>query len=1045
MKARQRLRGTSILGAVFAVAVLVSVSGCPRPSDFPSVPRDDVGDRAWVRQVVPIVLGRKVKGYTEVKMLADLVAVTDRPTVLRGLMAGTEFNEHWSETLVNTIRIDRESTLTTGSDQSDCYGAPLRAGAPDAALAAHVLANATSMPAPGGAFNMSDVVRSAVVGDNLAGLYRANLFALQHHFPQQQVEQQARDTLGVTFEDVYLNREASPCLACHNSDLSTTGPSSGWNRFYPILGSFEAALYGASTGADPADMHAMFRSDQLGTGAAPWGISGCGTFQATLATSSGANPYFTGPLAMGATVTTLADLFKQGYEGLAAHGLSRSVPSAVQAACTTCQTSCSGGTPLDPDSVVNGTFVRDLLSAHMAGTDCGTCHGGTDSLWFYDPMPPAGDHWYSHLINIPSADVAGEMRVAPGDAADSALPKKLRGTAPPRMPLGGTPLAEADIEKVEAWINALPPSAAACTNCSTLDCDPTHIDHPTEAFAYLAAARIVNVVWQEAMGYPLTINNYFPRNAGQRGALWNLTESTFIPSGWSLRELLVRILTSDMFNRRPPDTQGTPGSPYQEPPIFDPWVIPDPRIPPANQPGWNPAAHPDLYGNAMTDGVYRYSAYNLLRSVQKAMDWPAPLRFPPPALLAPYPWQLQRDIGQYVTSANPGFRVTNFPALLSWEHELGTCANHRTDQGQDWIDRLAAAAAGFTPPASDPTPLTLRDLIVVEQDWLLGDGSIPVSAPPPLTQTEEQALTTIVGSLASTVPSLPPADVTSKMRAVCGILLETPQFLLAGIVPDGPGATTRLRVCNAAPCSYQEMCQDITSRIPLPSAGSLWACGADSVTILQPVQPPKVYPQQAFCPWCPVISVNPQGCFDPGARACSVTPPACDARCNRIDCCGGPVARFDQKGTVLLYSDDAATVKQADGVRVRRAGTEKVETLASGSRLSYGDVFELSPQSKLVLTVVVDKVSRDLTYTGVPGTASAPRYVLVTGPKALQATERRRNPPPLTKGELDWLRTKGGLRSPNGTTPIKITPQMRAPGAAEKDWQTRLQRFKQKP
>src|SRR5262249_45712176 len=154
-------------------------AGCG-PGNFPVVLPNDAGDRAWVRQVVPIVLGRKVKGAVEVKLLADLVANTDRATVLRGLMQEPEFNDHWSEPLVNTLRIDREVNLVSGlPSQSDCYGAPLRAGTPTAALAQFVIGNPPSSVAPGGAFNMSDVVRSAVAADNLAPLYRGNLFALQ--------------------------------------------------------------------------------------------------------------------------------------------------------------------------------------------------------------------------------------------------------------------------------------------------------------------------------------------------------------------------------------------------------------------------------------------------------------------------------------------------------------------------------------------------------------------------------------------------------------------------------------------------------------------------------------------------------------------------------------------------------------------------------------------------------------------------------------------------------------------------------------------------
>jgi hypothetical protein len=47
------------------------------------------------------------------------------------------------------------------------------------------------------------------------------------------------------------------------------------------------------------------------------------------------------------------------------------------------------------------------------------------------------------------------------------------------------------------------------------------------------------------------------------------------------------------------------------------------------------------------------------------------------------------------------------------------------------------------------------------------------------------------------------------------VLLETPQFKLAGTTSDGVGHPPKLRVCNAAPCTYQEICSD-----PVRQAGT---------------------------------------------------------------------------------------------------------------------------------------------------------------------------------------------------------------------------------
>jgi len=81
-------RATRRRGVHCVAAALITGAACTYwPSScFPTVPSDDAGDLSWARQVVPIVLGRKVKGRTEAKMIADMVAVTDRPTVLEEVL-----------------------------------------------------------------------------------------------------------------------------------------------------------------------------------------------------------------------------------------------------------------------------------------------------------------------------------------------------------------------------------------------------------------------------------------------------------------------------------------------------------------------------------------------------------------------------------------------------------------------------------------------------------------------------------------------------------------------------------------------------------------------------------------------------------------------------------------------------------------------------------------------------------------------------------------------------------------------------------------------
>ena len=71
------------------------------------------------------------------------------------------------------------------------------------------------------------------------------------------------------------------------------------------------------------------------------------------------------------------------------------------------------------------------------------------------------------LVGVTSAQAPPLLRVEPGDADDSYLIQKLEGTASAggRMPLGGTPLPQADINVIRQWITdgALPPGGAPPT------------------------------------------------------------------------------------------------------------------------------------------------------------------------------------------------------------------------------------------------------------------------------------------------------------------------------------------------------------------------------------------------------------------------------------------------------------------------------------------------------------------------------------------------------------------------------------------------------
>jgi hypothetical protein len=105
---------------------------------------------------------------------------------------------------------------------------------------------------------------------------------------------------------------------------------------------------------------------------------------------------------------------------------------------------------------------------------CTTCHAGSAA--------PLGlrleaDAAFAMLVNAPSAEVPGLLRVAPGNPDASYLIQKLEGTAAvgERMPLNGPPLPPETIAVIRQWItdgapqSASAPTMSAKSKAATLD------------------------------------------------------------------------------------------------------------------------------------------------------------------------------------------------------------------------------------------------------------------------------------------------------------------------------------------------------------------------------------------------------------------------------------------------------------------------------------------------------------------------------------------------------------------------------------------------
>lgn len=62
---------------LLAVALLATLGSCQSScSLFTEIEAEDAGHWSFVRQVVPKLLGRKVKGYDEAKLMVDVISAT---------------------------------------------------------------------------------------------------------------------------------------------------------------------------------------------------------------------------------------------------------------------------------------------------------------------------------------------------------------------------------------------------------------------------------------------------------------------------------------------------------------------------------------------------------------------------------------------------------------------------------------------------------------------------------------------------------------------------------------------------------------------------------------------------------------------------------------------------------------------------------------------------------------------------------------------------------------------------------------------------------
>ncbi len=974
---RLLLRGSRMVAA--ATAAIALLTSC-----VPMVRESDNGDWSFARQVFPILYGRKARGHDELKVVVDMTRRVGREATLRGMMDRPEFVEHWTEVMVNHMKASKETPGLFGDQQSQraCFPQAVATAGNSSELARWIRDNGPEAgPARCGAgacgsFTMTDVVRSSLMLDDLSPAYRAYLFSLQSKpiAGAQANEANQRSSLFKRFESVYLHRR-NECLTCHNAFASVTGASSQWNRMHPLPMYMEQAVYGNNAGrSNERELHAPFRVTGVNSGAiAPWGMQSCGSFSrpANDDPESTGIGFLTRDLGRRSSIFDVEALLDRGVRNLR-NGLARCTSSPVMAGLTC--TSCTSG--IEPTPTAAQIAAENDVRSLFTSAGCFGCHsGGAGGLTM------TATNFASALVRAPSTGDPTKARVNPRCASGSEAGCGGRGshlmerltsaTAGFRMPPAGVAFTAAQLDTVRNWINGLPANAgcggsicsAAVASCNTNPLNGAYV-HGDDALAMMTAASIVDMVWTEVMGYPLTIDLYHPRNEAQRNILWNLTEYNFVNKQWSLREVLVRVLLFDYFNRRAPATgdgiatSGGATSPYELPLMFNPWAEGDPRRPPIAQPGWtagsvptpdpaydrNAPANRSRHYDPMSEAVHRYGARSLLNSAATALDWTRPQRFYPNA----YPSKaLGLAMGDYWRDTEPGFRGTSFTSLLSWEFTHGRCEKP-AGVATDWVDRLMAAIAGFD-AANPGSELKVEDLARTIKDWLLNDSTLTGAVPTGLTVTEAQALEALFGApVASRAAGI--ADLAGKSRRFCGMLLNTPQFMLAGLEPPpGPGPRPRLRVCNGGDCSYQQICSTLRPSIVRQRVPD-FLCGTDGLA--DPFKLPDrfyewVDPIRLICRRgpCEVVSLPP-GCR-PGLGRCPL-PPICDPR---IDGCGGPLPPIElahqvRNGRVLTLPIDAPAIKDLLGGKgVRHVRGE--QSLRTGTDALPGDWLVLEPGAAL--------------------------------------------------------------------------------------------------
>jgi len=818
-----------LLGTLVLAAGMALTPSCPLPDP---ILENDAGDAAWVERATLFLWGRRTESPREAAVLTRLVEQSDRASVARAMLRSPEYIERWQDFVYDALAVPRAGDRA----RSVCWDVSLLDEHPGTALAVHVRdASAADAGSFAQEFTLRDLTRSTLELDDLSVIYRAALFPpLTTWFePPNLLEAAAeRRMMAESFVRTHLDRNLE-CLPCHNSEASVTDAGDPEiDRSWPLPGHVEAGVFGVSEGRDINDLALHFRRRGV--------VFGFGFDDSP------------------APNRDYADVVLDGC-----------TPNPDQAGCLGCgceETVCAQDPSCCADSwteacaeacVVSGEPCRAPLPEGFDG--CGAVLGGSggcdgcaceeevceadpaccEELWDgfcalncrerYPRCP-----WYAeaHLADAVAPwgwHLECGIFDAPEDVADD-----ISGTSGFFVRDTGAAASMWDLEaSLARGVERVRARGLVVADDGTVDGEA--------GFAWLVGMGIADRVWKEAFGARLTLSHHLARNIDQRDRLMALT-TAFVRGGFSLRDLLVRVVEDPLFNQRSPAAVEAT-SPYYLPPVLDPWTIEEDEE--------------TVRGNTVADGLHVLSPRVRLRAVEHALGWEPGPSFA--VFETDFHNKLYSGIGVFLKDSEPGFDAQGLQPMLTWEQHVGGCRDpgHRpegpgceagTEPGcggcdcaeivclrtpacceDAWTEQCAEdcrlTGSCFDGP-SDPDDWIAALVAEIERRTEAGTGT-----------TWEQAIATLKGRLvgepwllddaerAATEALLghaltdrPTGDVEEPLRRVCGALLMSPQFLLQGLPPtDAPEEPTAPIVVPGT--SFQEHCEALA--VAMYADGSL--------------------------------------------------------------------------------------------------------------------------------------------------------------------------------------------------------------------------------